>query len=174
MQPDKEEATTVESFETLIQTQVRERVYDPAKWEDCAQEARIALWRIMQRRPNMPRSYYAAVTRNRIRLVSQTGIMLGSEGVRGQPVDPLRQGYVPFELIYSDVSPPAPVEADHAKVAKVREAISTLPETQQQHVHERFYEHIKQSEMSGSYMLWLRPVYGARAKLHEALKDLAA
>ncbi len=175
MQPDKYGPKTIESFEPLISLQLKELVPEREKWDDCRQEARIAVWRVLKECPDAPRAYVATATRNRIRVVAKSNLMFGDPGAkRGKPVDPLRRRTLPLDEVRVDTAESQATEADPYRVRRVRAAIASLPPAQQTHVYERFYEQRSRKDMSGSAMLWCRAGRGARDKLREALADLAA
>lgn len=55
---------------------VKEQVQDRALWDDCVQEAIIAVWMARQKHPGKPQTYYNAVARKRIQRVSQSQLFL--------------------------------------------------------------------------------------------------
>ena len=70
---------------------VRERVYDPAMWDDCAQEAMIHDWLTRQKHPGHKEAYYIAAVKRWIKKVAMTGQMTGMPSQRGSAIDPMRQ-----------------------------------------------------------------------------------
>jgi DNA-directed RNA polymerase specialized sigma24 family protein len=175
MQPDKYGPMTLESFEGLIKMQVREKVFDPSKWDDCEQEARIRVWEILRDRPEVSRGYIARATGRRIAEVSIRGLTTGHSGKRGKSIDPLRRDCISLDALSADPCSHHPVYmVDDDKQRRVAEAISTLSPCQQEYVRQRFLEGKTLRKVTLSSRNWYEPRYGARDKLRDELRDLAA
>jgi DNA-directed RNA polymerase specialized sigma24 family protein len=78
--------------ERLLQIQVSERNRDAAIREDLIQEARITLWRVLERKPDAAPAYLHASTAQRLtELVTRGYQWFGMTGRQGLERDPLRR-----------------------------------------------------------------------------------
>ena len=60
----------------LYYAMVKDHVEDRTIWDDCVQEAIIAVWQAREKFPGRDRTYYAAVARKRIKRVSSSQLFL--------------------------------------------------------------------------------------------------
>ena len=77
--------------ERLIAIQAAERGARGPEWDDLLQEARIAIWRVLETRPGTSGAYINASAGKRITEVLTRGVWFGMEGHRGRPIDPIRR-----------------------------------------------------------------------------------
>lgn len=152
------------ALDPLLRTMAAESVWSPSAREDCVQEARITVWRILQERPDAPPAYLHKSARRRIKEVSQTGRMTGGTYPRGVKADPLRGRPVSLSAL-GDMEQGKPVHSE--RTDRVRDAVDALPEAEREFIRRRFWERVRSRELSWS--TWP----AAREHLREAL-DLAA
>lgn len=177
MQPDKYGSKTLESFEPVIGVIVRDLVTNPTIWDDCKQEARIIVWRILNDRPDASRPYIHKAIANRVRNAAFYGQITGLTNPSGKTRDPLRGKFESLDDLGDkgfDAAATAPLEdplSDESLTAQmVRDAVVTLPEKQRHHVVKVFYLGYSHRQSGPIGHRW----YPAREKLRNQLKDLAA
>ena len=148
---DEMEALILEK-ERLLQIQVSERNRDPNLRDDLINEARITVWRVLEKHPDASPAYVHTSSGNRIKEIVSGGIWFGMQGRQGLERDPLRRSERdslddPDFLIEAS----SPDVMDDLLMAyhegEILEAIRSLPPNHQAYVILRFWGGWRAGEM---------------------------
>lgn len=153
------EQTIIEK-QRLIEIQVSERNQDVNLREDLIQEARITVWKVLEKRPDAPGAYIHASTAKRIAEVLRGGTMTGQPTNQGKPRDPIRRkdrdSFDDPEFLVGASAPDVLGAVEMAyHEGQILDAIRALPPRYQEYVILRFWAGWTPGELA--------PVIGVKA-----------